>query len=57
MTEQDTSDLISADILYHTFDTGIKDNDLAVLCMVDTIDVGDTVTYPADRTDLIFLCL
>ena len=57
MTEQDTSDLISADILYHTFDTGIKDNDLAVLCMVDTFDVGDTVTYPADRTDLIFLCL
>ena len=57
MTEQDTSDLIPADILYHSLDTGIKDNDLTVLSMVDTIDIGDTVTYPADGTDLMLLCL
>ena len=57
MTEQDTSDLISADILYHSLDTGIEDNDLTVLGMVDTIDIGDTVTYPADGTDLMLLCL
>ena len=57
MTEQDTSDLIPADILYHSLDTGIEDNDLAVLGMVDTIDIGDTITYPADRTDLMLLCL
>ena len=57
MTEQDTSDLIPADILYHSLDTGIEDNDLTVLGMVDTIDIGDTVTYPADGTDLMLLCL
>ena len=57
MTKQDTSDLIPADILYHSLNTGIKDNDLTVLGMVDTIDIGDTVTYPTDGTDLMLLCL
>ena len=46
--KEDTSDLILADILYHTFKPVLKSNNLAVHGMVDPIDPGDPVAYCND---------
>ena len=50
-TEQNTSYLCSSDILNHTFDTILKNNDLAVHGIVYTVYGHDSITYIDDLTD------
>ena len=54
-TEQDTADAVLTDILYHTLDTGIKNNNLAVHGMAHTINRGNTVTDTDNRTVLLIV--
>ena len=55
-SEQDTADLVTLDILYHTLDTVIKDYNFTVHGMVDTINVYDTVSNGLDNTDFFIFC-
>ena len=52
VAKKDTTDFISTDILYHTFDAAIEDNDFAVHRMVDTVNCGNTIADPDDFTGL-----
>ena len=49
--EQNDTDLISSDILYHTFYAVLKDNDLTIHGLVNSIDSGNSVTNPDDMTN------
>ena len=52
-SENDTADLIALDILHHTSDAILKDHNLTIHSMLNTIDGCDSVSYPDDRADFL----
>ena len=55
--KQNDTDLIFSDILYHTFYAVLKDNDLTIHRLVNSIDSGNSVTNPDDMTNFPILRL
>ena len=56
-SKQNTAYLISADILYHTAHAIVKNNDFAVHCVIQPVDIGNSVADVADNAYLLLLRL